>query len=97
MTREKDHKQALENIAEQATNENRVPAVAFAAFIYEEQIDFTHSTEGDVQLRTVLDGLATHTAALSEATGHSVEEILSVTLDMALEKRAGGHGEWGGP
>lgn len=96
MSRDKSHERALQDIAEQATNEEAVPEIAFAAFVYSERTEFTHSTDGAASLRAIVDGLSTHVAAISESTGHSVEEVLSVTLEAAREKREEGHGEWTG-
>lgn len=91
------HTNALDDISRQANDSTDVPQVAFAAFVYDERTDFTHTTEGGVPMVAVLDGLATHVAALAEATGHSVEEVAAAGAEMAGDKQNDGVNEWGGP
>lgn len=95
--REKSHERALEDIAAQASNEEATPEAAFAAFVFDERTDFTYSAREDAELSAIIDGLATHAAAISDATGHSVPEILDVVEEAATAKQADGRYEWGGP
>lgn len=95
--REKSHERALEDIAAQASNEEEIPEVAFAAFVFDERTDFTHSTSEDAELSAVIDAMATHVAAISDGTGYSVPEILEVVGEAAAAKQADGRHDWGGP
>ena len=95
--REKSHRQALEDIAAQAIDEQKVPELAFAAFVFEDRTEFTQTGAGDVRMSTAMDALATHAAAVSEGGGVPLEKVLGAALKMAREKQAAGRGEWEGP
>lgn len=92
--REKSHREALEDIAEQASDTDTVPDVAFAAFLYDERSDFTHTARDPPASREVIELLGTHVAALAEAGDVSVGAILSGVVEVAETKAREGHDAW---
>lgn len=94
----KPHAEVLQDIAEQAQGDP--PLYAFALFTYRDRTDFHHSLNADgptvAEGHDVLDGLATHIAAVAETSDSTVDAVLQTVLDNARHKAKTPPDELGG-
>lgn len=92
--REKSHRESLNDIAVQALDEDEVPVVAFAAFVYPRRTDFTHTAQGGTTLSAPLDAVASHIAAVAQVSGEDMVDIAATAVEIARRKRDDGMNEW---